>query len=431
MMRRSSDDPRDLRRRIGTTLGGEWRIEDLIGAGATAAVYRARGPDDQVVAVKVLHTDLAESAVVRRRFAREAEVARLLDLPGVVRVFASGATKSGTPFIVMELLEGETFEQRAERKGNTLPIFEVLWMTDRVLDVLIAAHRKNVIHRDIKPENIFLCSGRRVKLLDFGVAKLQTFADETNPMTTAGHLVGTLAFMPPEQARGEGDFVGIQSDLWALGATMFTLLTGRIVHEGAGLAEVFVSATGKPPPSLGDVMPDAPQALVELVDFALCYEIEKRWSDAGIMQRAVREIAKILEERRSLRMNIASPSDFSEPVSESLLEYPTRLGPVEAPPPTSRATEVARASAPRISALRAPKEPREPREPRERAATPVPQRPTLPQRPTVPPQRVIVAPHAPIGRVDGGDRLDRRAYVVLALIALIVGAGAYWLGRGH
>jgi serine/threonine-protein kinase len=163
----------------------------------------------------------------------------------------------------------------------------VLSLADRLLDVLAAAHDKGIVHRDVKPENIFLTRDGQVKVLDFGIARMRELSAARLTLTTGG-AIGTPAFMPPEQARGRWDDVGPRSDLWAVGATMFTLITGRLVHQAETLNELMLAAMTKPAPALAIVMPNVPPVVAALVDRALAYDIAARWPDARAMQAAVR-----------------------------------------------------------------------------------------------------------------------------------------------
>ena len=205
-------------------------------------------------------------------------------------------TKSGDDgcaFLVMELLDGETLDARWQRKGKRLPVSEVLALMDRVLDTLAAAHARGIVHRDLKPENLFFTREAAVKVLDFGIARVRELSGASKTQT--GSLMGTPTFMPPEQARGRWDEVDAQSDLWALGATMFTLLTGRFVHDAGTVNEALVLAVTEPATSLGVVRPDLPDAVVEFVDRALAYEKQGRWPDALAMQAGLREAYAALE----------------------------------------------------------------------------------------------------------------------------------------
>lgn len=282
----AEDLPREATERVGRVLRGKWRLDAVLDVGGMAAVYSATHRNGGRAAIKILHADRSCMPEVARRFLREGYVANAVGHPGVVRALDDDVDESGNVFLVMELLEGAPLHVRAASKGGRLPAEDVLRVCDDVLDVLAAAHARGILHRDVKPENIFVTDGGEVKLLDFGIARLPIACGSTT--TQNGAPLGTPAFMPPEQARGRFDLVGPQSDLWAIGATMFTLLTGEVVHFGETPTELLAASMSRPARSLATVLPDAHPAVVRLVDKALAREPSDRWSDAREMQRAVR-----------------------------------------------------------------------------------------------------------------------------------------------
>jgi serine/threonine-protein kinase len=227
--------------RVGQVLKEKWRLDVLLGVGGMAAVYAATHRNGSRVAIKLLHPELSTHHQVRTRFLREGYVANAVSHEGAVRVSDDDVAEDGAAFLVMELLEGETLEDRRVRSGGRLDEDEVLSVTDQLLDVLIAAHAKGVIHRDIKPDNVFVTRTGQVKVLDFGIARLREVTSKSTA-TVSGATMGTPAFMPPEQARGLWDEVDGRSDLWAVGATMFNLLAGQVVHEGRTANESLVLA---------------------------------------------------------------------------------------------------------------------------------------------------------------------------------------------
>jgi len=275
------------KQRIGTTLKDKWRLDELIGVGGMAAVYSATHRNGNRVAVKMLHAELSVEGEIRSRFLREGYVGNKVEHPGAVKVSDDDVTEDGAVFLVMELLQGETLAHRFERKARSLSIEEVLLISDQVLDVLTAAHEKQIVHRDIKPDNIFLTRDGGVKLLDFGIARLRELS-QTNA-TRSGSTMGTPAYMAPEQARARWDEVDTRTDLWAVGATMFKLLTGRVVHVAETINEQLLAAMTQPAPPLATLVPTAPCPVVEIVDRALAFNRIDRWIDAPAMQRAVRE----------------------------------------------------------------------------------------------------------------------------------------------
>jgi serine/threonine-protein kinase len=274
--------------RVGTTLRGKWRLERLLGVGGTAAVYAARHVNHGGhAAIKIIHKVVAVDSEERRRFLREGYAANAVGHPGIVRVLDDDVDESGAIFLVSELVEGETLHARLRRLGPMLPD-EVLRLAEAVLDILAAAHERGIVHRDIKPENIFACNDGGTRLLDFGIARIREATNEATQTTALGIALGTPAFMPPEQALGRSESVGPRSDLWALGATMFTLVTGRFVHGGSTVTELLRSAIKEPAPPLASVGATLPAVLCAVVDRALSFAPEDRFASALEMREAVR-----------------------------------------------------------------------------------------------------------------------------------------------
>ena len=284
----SGPHPAALQERVGTVLRGKWRIDRLLGSGGMASVYEATHRNNKRVAIKMLHHELSANLGIRQRFLREGYVANSVGRAGAVSVDDDDVTDDGCAFLVMELLDGETLDARWERKGRRIDALETLAAIDQVLDTLAVAHEKGIVHRDIKPENLFLTVSGQVKILDFGIAQIREFAGSAG-QTQSGTLMGTPNFMPPEQARGLWEQVDGVSDLWAVGATMFTLLTGRYVHASSTINEALIRTATEPAPSVGSFDVDLPAEVVELVDRALAFERDRRWSDARAMQSALRE----------------------------------------------------------------------------------------------------------------------------------------------
>jgi serine/threonine-protein kinase len=299
------------RSRVGTVLNGKYRVDRLLGIGGMAAVYAATHlRNANRVAVKVLHRELSVERDLRARFLREGYAANTVDHPGTVRVADDEVADDGAVFLVMELLDGETLDARWERFGRRLRVGEVVTLMVELLDVLAAAHAKGIVHRDIKPENLFLCRDGRLKVLDFGVARLR----EASPTRTkSGAVFGTPAFMPPEQALGRVREVDALSDLWAVGATAFSLLTGRFVHEGDTGEEMVVRAATTPVPPLGSIMVSVPPTIARVIDRALAFERRERWPSALDMKEALT--------RARDESILATADDFGE------IDEKTRLAP--------------------------------------------------------------------------------------------------------
>lgn len=302
------DPPEVAQKRLGMVLNDTWRLLSVLGSGGTSWIYVADAPWGDRVAVKILHGMLACVPQVVERFVREAKIANLVKHPGVVRVIDDGVLDDTTPYLVMDLLEGETLEARAERKGGKLPIPEVMWAADQVLEVLHVAHKQGIVHRDVKPENIFLTNDRTIRLLDFGIARLQDHV--ASDATQVGTLLGTLDFMPPEQARGEVDKVGVQADLWSVGATIFRLLSGRMVHEEERIVEQIQATMSKPALPLQEVAPEVPESIALMVDYALQFDAPQRWPNARAMRNALMVANSVLDDRTTSTMSGTSGARF-------------------------------------------------------------------------------------------------------------------------
>jgi len=275
--------------RVGTLLKGKYRVDRVLGAGGMAVVYAVTHRNQKQLAVKMLHAELSCRADLHARFLREGYVANSVKHPGSVAVLDDDTTDDGAAFLVMELLEGDSIEALWEEKGKTLPVRAVLALAHQLLDVLAAAHAHGIVHRDIKPANLFLTYEGKLKVLDFGVARLREPSGDSTDPTHTGMLLGTPAFMAPEQAMAKSSEVDAQSDLWAVGATLFTLISGELVHLGDNAQQLMVRAATAVARSLAEVAPAVPQPVVALVDRALAFEKADRWPDALTMRDAVRD----------------------------------------------------------------------------------------------------------------------------------------------
>jgi eukaryotic-like serine/threonine-protein kinase len=284
------------KKRVGETLCGKWRIDRLIDTGGMAAVFEATHRNGKKVAIKMLFPHISAIAEVKERFLREGYVANKVDHPGAVSVLDDDTTSDGAAFLVMELLEGESLEGWLARAGGTLRPTDVLAVADQVLDTLGAAHTKGVVHRDIKPANLFSLKNGQIKVLDFGLARLRD-PSYGHPITAAGTIMGTAAYMPPEQARGKTDEIDARTDVYAMGAVMFRSLAGRFVHNQPKSDDRLFAAMKERAPALVTVMPDAPLEIAQIVDRALSFERDGRYATAAMMRLAVRSAYQALRAR--------------------------------------------------------------------------------------------------------------------------------------
>ena len=277
----------------GATLGN-YRILEPLSRGGMGSVYRAEHTMlERQAALKVLRPELTTNPQLVQRFLNEAKAAALIRHPGIVEVYDYGTTDDGTSYIVMELLEGTSLGNRLGELGK-LPELEAMVIARGVASALKAAHQQNIIHRDLKPDNIFLVpdpdgpTGERVKVLDFGIAKL--LDPKRAFQTQTGALIGTPIYMPPEQARAAGE-IDHRADLYALGCMLYQMLVGRppFVAAGAGeLISMHLFNAPQPPSELGPVSPELERIVLRLLE----KEPYARFQNAGELIDALDPLLK-------------------------------------------------------------------------------------------------------------------------------------------
>jgi serine/threonine protein kinase len=257
--------------RVGELVGGKYRISRLVAEGGMGLVYEAQHTIvKRRFAVKFLRPDLADKRESLGRFQREAEAAGSLENEHIASVVDFGITPEGSAFIVMEFLVGESLAVLLKREGP-LPVERATDLCIQACHGAGTAHAAGIVHRDLKPHNLFVCKRDDgtdlLKILDFGIAKLAEIRHEHASIQT-GSLLGTPAYMSPEQARGEKT-IDQRSDVYSLGAILFQLLSGELPHPGDSPNAVLFHISTEPAVSLATVAPDLPKALATLVDSAL------------------------------------------------------------------------------------------------------------------------------------------------------------------
>lgn len=268
---------------LGAALVGErFELLETAGSGGMGTVYRAIDhATGNVVAVKVLRDAGPESI---SRFAQEARVLGEVEHPHVVRYVMHGISNAGEPFLVMEWLEGQSLAERLKQKP--LSIEETVDLGRRVASALGAAHGRGYVHRDIKPTNLFLANGEvaRVKLLDFGIARLDRV---TTALTKTGMLIGTPGYMAPEQAKGERGGIDARADIFSLGCVLFECLTGQPAFHGMHVIALLAKLLMEEPPRVRELCPDVPQPLDDLIGRMLSKEPERRPADGSAVFTAL------------------------------------------------------------------------------------------------------------------------------------------------
>jgi len=311
-------------KRLGRTVKGKWRLDRLIGVGGMAAVYAATHRNGARVALKMLHATISASSTVRARFVREGYLANKVDHQGVVRVLDDDVDDSdGAAFLVMDLIEGVTLADRAMER--LLDDGEVLDVAAQVLSVLTSAHDKGIVHRDLKPDNLLVDRDGKVHVLDFGIARMLDDAGWSSA-TKTGTAFGTPGFMAPEQAMGKTQLVSAQTDLYALGATLFALVCGDFVHAAENPQELMVLVATQEPRSLGELAPHMHPEVIAIIDRATRTRQEDRWASAREMLAAIERTRAALgvASVRVLPLDVAAPpaKPMPRPVSLIAIERP-------------------------------------------------------------------------------------------------------------
>jgi serine/threonine protein kinase len=281
---------------------GHYKILDCIGAGGMGKVYRARDTHlDRSVAIKVLHSEAVADLDRKRRFVQEAKSASALNHPGIVTIHDISQSE-GVDFIAMEYITGKTLNQLIRRKG--LPIGESLKYAVQIADALAAAHAAGIVHRDLKPANIIVTEKGLVKVLDFGLAKLTEPVPGDNsgttqtlePVTEEGTIIGTVAYMSPEQA--EGKKVDARSDIFSFGSLLYEMIAGRRAFQGDSTVSTLSAILNKEPAALNA---DIPYDLEKIVTRCLRKDPERRFQHMGDVKVALEELKEDLESGKLTR----------------------------------------------------------------------------------------------------------------------------------
>ena len=276
----------------GTRLGA-YEVLALLGSGGMGEVYRARDTRlDRLVAIKVLPASVADDPDCRQRLDREARAISRLNHPHICTLFDVGH-QDGIDYLVMEWLEGQTLAERLTK--GALPLDQAMPYAIQLADALSAAHRQGIVHRDLKPSNVMLTK-TGTKLLDFGIAKATgamtrvsavragveagpTDSRTLGTVTVEGTLFGTVQYMAPEQV--EGREADARSDIFAFGAVLYEMLSGRRAFDGESQSKVIVAILDQEPPPIDKLQPLAPPALTRIVQKALAKDPERRWQSAS------------------------------------------------------------------------------------------------------------------------------------------------------
>ncbi|MGD0839074.1 MAG: serine/threonine-protein kinase [Polyangia bacterium] len=337
---------------------GNFQVVRLLGEGGFGEVYEAENPFLQRrAAVKVLHAGMGHDPELVRRFLNEARAASAIRHPNIVDVFDAGVTSDGEPYIMMEFLEGDSLQKIVAQQGR-MELARVQEIALQAGSALAAAHLAGIVHRDLKPENLFLVTdaharlGLRVKVLDFGIAKVKRREDST-VKTQAGLLMGSPAYMSPEQCRDSSD-VDQRTDIYSLAVIVYEMLTGAPPFVATSAAEMMVMQLTAAPPSLRELMPDLPEHVDRAVARALAKDREARWGSVdgfvAALQGAAGEVASASggdEDGEGPTVPLLAPAGASEealPLATGPLSSRFGMTPLPLPLGGATATTLSRAT---------------------------------------------------------------------------------------
>ncbi len=384
----------------GTEIVGRYRIERRLGVGGMSTVQLAFDQRlERYVAIKLLAEHLADDPTFVSRFRREALAAARLVHPNIVQVFDFGFDeRQGQHFIVMEHVPGHSCAELLRDHGR-LEVDQAVDVITQACRGLDYAHRNGVVHRDVKPGNLLVSDSDVVKLADFGIAR----ATDQSSITQAGSVLGTAAYLAPEQARGEE--AGPRADLYSLGVVSYQLLTGRLPYEANSLSELALKQQREHPPPVDEVNPEVPPELADAIGLALALDQEDRPASASLLADAIASGARGIEPARNApTRNLGGTAATRVLSGHGAPTAETRVGPVPAPA-TGQRTAATGARSPATARTRQ----------------------LEPRRPAyLPPMSAYGPDEAYRGRAERSDRGRgaRRFLAFLAVVVLFVAAVA-------
>jgi hypothetical protein len=328
---------------VGETVGGRYKIEELLGQGGMSAVYKATDPNlRRVVAVKMIHAHLSDNPEFVRRFKEEAAAVAQLRHPNIVQVFDYNEQED-VYFMVLEFVPGETLQTRLRRLEETnrnLPLSEALKYAAQVCDAVEYAHQQGIVHRDIKPANVMLNVHGQAILTDFGIAKILGGQQHT----ATGAVIGTALYMSPEQIRGER--LDERTDIYSIGVTLFEMVDGAPPFEADSAMTLMMMHLNDPVPDLRQLRPNVPDELVRIIEKSLAKDRNRRYQKASEMAAELRRVQKMLEGYGEGSAVASAQMGYVQPSASASWVAPAASPAAPAVPPTGTAPVAGTAAAP-------------------------------------------------------------------------------------
>ena len=279
---------RTAAKKPGSMVCGKWKVERVIRVTEQLATYEAKDLSGAKVYLKVLHPYKADDASLVARLKREAYVANRIKHPSMVRILGDGTTDEGSVVIALELVDGDTLEELRVKRGGTLPAEDVIKYGIALCEALQAAHDEHVVHRDVRPDSFVVSKKGELRVPEFSSARVLGESVEARERTAAGATLGSPAFMSPEQARGQRDRVDARTDVFSLGATLYTLVSGKTVHPSDNpLAGLLAASRERAKPIRSVVRAPIPDFLADAIDRALKFEPTDRFPSMRAFRKAL------------------------------------------------------------------------------------------------------------------------------------------------
>lgn len=309
---------------------GKYILESMVGRGGMAEVYKSRHPDlDREVAIKILHPYLTDTTDFVERFRREARAAAALRHPNIIQIFDFDVTDDGLYYMVMEFIDGESFDAYLQQQNGPVPEAKSLELYQQICGALQVAHERGIVHRDIKPANIMLDKQQRPYIGDFGIAQI---VGDTR-LTQSGMTSGTPQYMSPEQVTG--DEISPATDIYAMGIMLYRLMSGRLPFEGGNPATVMMNHVTEPPERPSLFAPDLSPAIESVILKAIAKEPSDRFQDAA-------ELGSALEAAAGSGTAVAIPTSPTKPEAVAAAAATLQQTAVTPEPPATIITETSR-----------------------------------------------------------------------------------------